>query len=328
MNPGKGPLGLLLGALSDGDAVSRQQLQRSLGLSDDDCQFAVEQMRELEIPLLADGEILQLAYAIELLSRDAILEHAGPIGERLSDLEVFLEIGSTNDFLLGRADRFSPQPRVCIAELQSKGRGRRGRTWFSPFGTNLYFSLLWRWNSSQALTGLSLALGVAAVEALDELGGREIGLKWPNDLYWRGRKLAGMLIDVVGDPRRGCNVVAGIGINVDMRRALSAEDRIDQPWCDLAQAMQETPSRNALGGVLLRNWLRAFAIYEQSGLEAFLERFARYDICAGMPVTVTTAKHSVEGVARGINREGQLMVDTDAGLEKFLAADVSLRLDG
>jgi len=328
MNARDGAFSLLLARLGAGEAVSRQRLQHSLAINDDDFQAALEEMARLSIPLVAEGDAVQLAYAIELLSRDDILERMGPIRDRLSDLEVFVEVGSTNDYLLEHADRLPPLPRVCIGELQTKGRGRRGRSWFSPFGANLYCSLLWRWRSSQVLTGLSLALGVAAVETLSELGAPDIGLKWPNDLYWRGRKLAGMLIDVTGDSRRACDVVAGIGINVDMRQTLSVEQQIDQPWCDLAQAMRGVPSRNLLAAALVKSWLKAFETYERSGLEAFLERFARYDVCAGQPVMVTTAMEAVDGVARGINREGALMVETSNGLQNFFAADVSLRLAG
>ena len=123
---------------------------------------------------------------------------------------------------------------VCTAEQQTAGRGRRGREWISPFGRNLYVSTVWEFTQgAAALEGLSLAVGVAVAQALKGLGLPEVQLKWPNDIQHEGKKLGGVLLEMVGDASRQCQVVVGIGVNVAMPGA--AANAIDQAWTDISR---------------------------------------------------------------------------------------------
>lgn len=321
----KSQLHQVLRFLCANQPCTNDNLAKGLCLSAAVVRNALAELEQLGVPLQREHSLVRLRRNIELLDPDLILGQAGLTTERLAGLDVHLEIGSTNDFLLQQAALDATMPRVCLAEVQSKGRGRRGRTWVSPFGANLYFSLLYRWPPGMALSGLSIALGVAVAELLADFGSDDVGIKWPNDLYWRGRKLGGLLVDISGDARRGCDIVAGLGLNIDMGQSTQRE-RIDQPWTDLAQVLGRVPSRNALAAGLIERWLRALMQYRREGLGGFLERYARFDICAGERVSVLAANDTVEGVARGINPDGALLVDVGGKIEAFFAAEVSLRL--
>ena len=161
-----------------------------------------------------------LPSSLELLDRDRILSAAtGTRVAAIDGIAVFLEVDSTNNWLREQTLKGAPSGTVCIAEMQCAGRGRRGRTWVSPFAANLYLSLLWRSaNGAAALGGLSLVTGIAVLRALRGYGIEEAGLKWPNDILVRDAKLAGVLIDVVGEASGPCAVIVGVGVNVSMPR--------------------------------------------------------------------------------------------------------------
>lgn len=238
---------------------------------------------------------------------------------RLGALDVHASIDSTQSELLRRG-RAQPDGAVCIADTQTAGRGRRGRAWVSPPGANLYLSLFRRVHGGvRAQAGLSLALGVAAAEALRAAGAREAGLKWPNDLLARGRKLGGLLVETVGD---GDGVVAGIGINV--RMPPNAEVAIDQPWIDLATLGVGT-TRVALAAQLVTAWMDALDSFAHGGLDAFRARWRALDTLADAPVRIATASGDRHGIARGIAADGALQVEIDGHLERFHSGDVSLR---
>ena len=276
--------------------------------------------------------VCQLQTSLVLLDEQRIREHLERDANRLAAIEVHLAIDSTNDHLARLARDGVAVPMACTAELQLKGRGRRGRTWISPPASNLYFSMLWRTappepgtgTTHSQLGGLSLALGIAVAESLHAMGAAGVGLKWPNDLYWKNHKLGGLLVDVLGDPRKSCDVIAGIGVNVAMPQKVA--ETIDQPWCNLTEILGETPDRNEFAATIARAWLDAFQLFAQNGLPAFSKRWQRFDLCDGRPVVLQTEHASTEGIGRGINADGALLVEQDGVLGAHLAGEVSLRL--
>lgn len=144
-------------------------------------------------------------------------------------VDILPEVDSTNEYLKRLAFGGARSGTACLAEWQTCGRGRRGREWVSPFGANVYLSLLWRFSEGTAALGaLSLAAAVAVKRALDELAAGGVELKWPNDVQWHGRKLAGILLELGGEADGPCYVVAGVGINVAMPESRAAD--IGQPW--------------------------------------------------------------------------------------------------
>lgn len=272
------------------------------------------------------GKGYRLTQPLELLDRDKILAAMSPASqELLQQLEIHQSIESTNACLLklDADDKVSGQ--ACLAEQQTAGRGRRGRQWISPFGNNIYFSLLWEFPMGPAqLSGLSLAAGLSVVRSLETVGVSEVGLKWPNDIYWRERKLAGLLLEVTGEADGPSSVVLGIGINTGMSAAQGAS--IDQPWVSLREITGgNNISRNRLAGLVLGNLLQTMSDFERDGLQPLLDEWQRYDLYYNRPVTVQQGNRSINGVHRGIDATGALLLEYDGEIQPFHGGEVSLR---
>ena len=246
--------------------------------------------------------------------------------DRLASVDTFLEIDSTNTWLRQRALEGAPSGSVCVAEMQSAGRGRRNRHWVSPFAASLYLSLLWRSSAGAAeLGGLSLAAGVAIVRSLRVFGIDTAGLKWPNDVLVDGAKLAGILIDVIGESTGPCSVIIGIGINVAMPETAAVQ--IDQNWTDLRRLTgRETISRNRLASAVLDHTVAALEEFERSGLQPFLEEWSRHDVIQDRQVSLRLPNEVIQGRACGIDAGGALLVDTASGRRRFASGEVSLRI--
>lgn len=213
---------------------------------------------------------------------------------------------------------------VFFAEFQSGGVGRNGRAWASPASANLYFSLSRRFSRSlSAMSGLSLAAGVAAAEALHAMGFAGVGLKWPNDLWVGARKLGGILVQLRNDPP-GCSAIIGIGLNV--RMPAEAARRIDQAWCDLSQLGDGDVSRNEVAARLLGVLLPAMQSFDEEGLSPFLTRWQALDALRGKPVRVTDGAQQFGGTCLGIDADGALRLRGEGGQERsFHGGEVSLR---
>jgi BirA family biotin operon repressor/biotin-[acetyl-CoA-carboxylase] ligase len=317
----------LLDHLSADAAVSGSALAARLGVTRAAVWKQVEALRAAGAPIeAAAGRGYRLAWPIEWLDRKRIaLELDADQRRRLGGIAVHWQIDSTSSELLRSAAHSAADLLVCCAETQSAGRGRRGRGWRSPLGGNLYFSLLKRFDHGMgALTGLSLAAGVAVVAALADCGVTGTGLKWPNDVLARGRKLAGVLIELGGEFLGPCHAVIGIGINLRLPGAIAAG--IDQPVIDVAALTgAEPPSRNRLAGRLLARLIEALDRFAAHGFAAFHDDYARLDLLDGRPVTVHAADGAHAGIAAGVDARGALRVRIGNGVHSFDSAEVSVR---
>jgi BirA family biotin operon repressor/biotin-[acetyl-CoA-carboxylase] ligase len=266
--------------------------------------------------------------SLELLDRELIL--AGLTGEaraRVSRLELYPVLDSTNAYLLAQARAGWPSGVVCLAERQTAGRGRLGRDWLTPFGAGLAFSLLWRFETQpEALSGLSLATGIAVVRVLRDAGATDVGLKWPNDVWWRGRKLGGILLES-GVTADSVHVVAGIGINI----ALPGEEAtvIDQPWVDLREILgTDRISRNRLASSLIGELIGIFAGFERGGFADLAAEWARFDRVAGRRVSLRLANTTISGIARGVDATGALLLESvDGVISPYIGGEISLRVE-
>jgi BirA family biotin operon repressor/biotin-[acetyl-CoA-carboxylase] ligase len=238
------------------------------------------------------------------------------------DVEVVRETGSTNADLVARAAQLG-RPTLLVAEHQSAGRGRAGRSWLSAPGDSLTFSLAWKFAAApQGLAGLPLAVGVALAEALLALR-VPVQLKWPNDLLKDGAKLAGILIEVQGAADGGTWAVIGIGLNLSMPGEL--EQRIGRsvasaPWLGRMD-------RDALMAALLDKLAAALDQFAAHGFGAFRARWDELHAWRGRQVAVIDDGAVLQqGVAAGVDDSGRLLLDSAGGRVAVLAGDVSLRL--
>jgi BirA family biotin operon repressor/biotin-[acetyl-CoA-carboxylase] ligase len=314
--------------LADGEWHSGETLAEALGLSRSAVWKAVHKAGKglgLEI-VCQPGRGYRLAEPLELLDARTILAGLGDDGRRwVSRLEIFDTVESTNTHLLRAGRDGAPSGALCLAERQTAGRGRRGRAWVSPFGANVYLSLLWRYPAGPGeLGGLSLAAGSAIAAVLEGEGVEGLALKWPNDVLWGRRKLAGLLLDVVAEAQGPSLVVVGLGVNTRLRGAET--QAIDQPWVDLDAIIGPgVYSRNRLAVRLAQALAAVMEGYGRSGLAPFLAQWEQYDRHRGEPVAVQLGDRTVVGIQEGVTGDGALRLCVDGAIRTFRAGEVSLR---
>ncbi len=305
--------------------VSGDALAQEAGLTRAAMWKRIEALREAGVEIDAQaGRGYALRHPVELLQADAIIDALPPfVRAGLASLEIAWSLDSTNSELLRRE---TPAHGVAalIAERQTGGRGRRGKSWASPLAAHLYLSLSRQFSGGLArLGGLSLVAGVATAEALHESGYADVRLKWPNDLVVEGRKLGGLLVEGGGEHAGPVRAVIGLGLNVRMPEAMAAT--LDQPWTDLARLMDPPPSRNALAARLLTHLLLALDRFDVEGLAPFLASYARFDALMGREVIVHLAGESQTGIATGIAEDGALRVRVGGKERVFHAGEISVR---
>jgi BirA family biotin operon repressor/biotin-[acetyl-CoA-carboxylase] ligase len=319
----------LVDALASGEWRSGEELAAQAGVTRAALGKRVGHLRDWGLEVEAEaGRGYRLAQPLQRLDA-ARIRALLPADRALRGLEVLPRTDSTNQRLLEGDPAADPQ--ALFAELQTAGRGRRGRQWRSPFGANLYLSLAWSFPAwPPQLSALSLAVGVACARALRGAGLREVMLKWPNDLRVGERKLGGILIEQRGEAGGACRVVIGIGLNVAMTVAQAGE--LGQPWVSLqdalAQAGREAPERNALAAALLGELLAALERFQHEGFTPFLPDWAALDLTANQPVRIEGASEPLHGIARGVDAQGALIVEAQGRRHHVHSGEVSLRLGG
>lgn len=311
----------VLDVLADGELHSGETLAQRFGISRAALAKRIDHLRDWGVALGAQaGAGYRLSMPLERLDGQRLRAQAQGLR-----VEVLTSTDSTNTQLLA-ADA-AQDPQVLFAERQTAGRGRRGRSWVSPFGCNLYGSLAYSFSEwPPRLTALPLAMAVALARVVEAAGLPEVGIKWPNDLQVEGKKLAGILMETRGEAGGACRVVVGVGLNL----ALAAEQAsaITQPWTGLAAELaargRVMPSRNALAASLACALLAACEHFTSHGFAPFAAEWKRRDVLANRSVTVDAAP-PVLGIARGVDADGGLLIDTEQGRIAVHAGDVSVR---
>jgi BirA family transcriptional regulator, biotin operon repressor / biotin---[acetyl-CoA-carboxylase] ligase len=311
--------------LADGEFRSGEAMARVLGVSRASVWNALSSLDDYGIEVFkVRGRGYRLAQPLEFLEPQKIATALGSKAACFS-LEVADRIDSTNAQLLKRAAAGASSGTVIAAEWQTAGRGRRGRTWHALPGAALTFSLLWRFEQGAGfLAGLSLAAGLAVTRALAALNVRDAGLKWPNDVLWEGRKLAGILIEMQGDMLGPSAAVIGIGLNCRLPPQLI--DRIDQPAADFTTAAGAVPDRNALLARLLIELDGVLTLFSREGFAPFRAEWRTCDVYRGKPVRIALPDGGiVNGIEEGVAENGALLVATNSGELRFHSGEVSLR---
>jgi BirA family transcriptional regulator, biotin operon repressor / biotin---[acetyl-CoA-carboxylase] ligase len=322
----------LVRLLADGELHSGERLASALGVSRSAVWKIIAELRERGIPVLSvDRRGYRLERAVELLDGASLRAAAARRGRSLPErTEVLFELSSTNDYLYAAPAPPPGEPRLLFAELQTAGRGRRGRTWLAPFGAGLTFSIGYTFAEMPAdLSALSLAMGVCVARSLRDMGAPRVMLKWPNDIVHDDRKLGGLLAQLRAESGGPAYVVIGLGLNLRLPEttllALAA-DPSAAPVTDLAEACGGTHEpRVVVAASVAAEMLAGLAVFARSGFASFAGEWAALDSLRDAPVHVLRHDGSVAGVARGADVDGALLVETAGSLERVHAGDVSLR---
>lgn len=308
----------LLNLLADGEFHSGEALASQLGISRASVFNALAEVADYGVVLQRiRGRGYRLARPWQRLERAEIARWLGDAAGQF-DVEVVPQALSSNTLMLQRAANGGiPGGSVIAVELQTAGRGRMGRIWHSGLGNALTFSLLWRFDCGlNALSGLSLATGVAIMRALNRLGAQGVQLKWPNDILTAQGKLGGVLIEAQGDMLGPSTVVIGIGLNCFLPDDLAG--RIDQPANALDEVCRDRPTRNQLLAVALQELAVALHQFARDGFAVFDEEWQRYHVHQNQPIGLRMADGSVvRGIARGVGAGGELLVETAQGIRQF-----------
>ncbi|MFC0676803.1 biotin--[acetyl-CoA-carboxylase] ligase [Lysobacter korlensis] len=312
--------------------VSGDALAREFNLTRAGIWKRIAALRDAGVAVEAQaGRGYRLAAPLDLLDADAIAAAIlGPARAALDALEVAWSIDSTNSELLRRATP-AHGAAALLAERQTGGRGRLGRSWASPLAAHIYLSVARRFGDGLArLGGLSLVAGIATAEALHGLGFASVRLKWPNDLVVVDtaglRKLGGLLVEGGGEHAGPVRAVIGLGLNVRMPD--TAAQAIDQPWCDLATlaAPATTPARNEVAAAVLGHLLPALDEFDAVGLGRFLPRYAALDALHGETVELRGPAGIERGTVLGLAEDGGLRVQLASGAERRVhSGEVSVR---
>jgi BirA family transcriptional regulator, biotin operon repressor / biotin---[acetyl-CoA-carboxylase] ligase len=320
----------LLQLLADGEVHSGESLAAQLHQTRAAVWKGIERLRAIGIEVQALARRgYRLASPVELLDIGRI--HAELADDRkahLHNLELLFEVGSTNTRLLGSAPPPPSTADVCIAELQHAGRGRLGRRWVAPFGGGVAMSLGWTCSDVvRTLPALSLGVGVAVSRGLVRAGAERVKLKWPNDIWFEDRKLGGVLIELRAEAGGAAHVVIGVGVNVSLpaeaRREIEAGGAAVAAMTD---ACKEPASRNMVAGAILDELLSMLAQYERFGFAAFRDAWTALDGLYGRAAQVVVGDNAVTGIARGVDAEGALLLETKDRMQRFVSGEASLRL--
>lgn len=318
----------LLALLGDGRLHSESTLGRRLGTGPTRVHQQIQALMAQGIAIEAvPGHGFRLTERVIPLDREAILWELGQTAAFMRHRLAIMEgVDSTNNVLMSGECRADFCGQVCLAEYMTHGRGRRGRHWVSQPFKNIMLSMGWVIDrTSPGVGGLSLAAAVAVLRALRDCGLDGAGIKWPNDILWNERKLAGLLAEIRGEVAARIMVVLGVGINVRIQREYA--DRIDQPWVDLETILGAPVNRNRLAARLILALKRMFEEFERSGLASFKHEWDAAHLYAGRRVTVRSCGVDVHGIAVGIDGSGALLVRDECDhIRRFWSGDVSVRV--
>ena len=235
-------------------------------------------------------------------------------------LEVFDTISSTNDYLLRKEKNKNKDIKICIAEEQTKGRGRRGKSWISPKFKNIYFSLN-SYLKKEDLSGLSIAVALSVSKVLTKINVVSL-IKWPNDLLVGNKKICGILIETakVGELTK---VVIGIGINVNMEYS----ELIDQEWTSIKLEKKQSVDRNSIITEMINQLCITLNKFEQEEFDYFLNKFTSLDLLKDKEFTLKD-KPNETFIGKGIDNKGLLIAQNlkDQRIVKFGSGEVSLKL--
>jgi len=316
-------LNKLINLLSDGKFHDGSTMGAALGITRSAIWKIVKRLQDYGVNITSD---LTKGYRLEqpmtLYDKHKIY-NALPISEKKSyELDVFESLNSTNDYL--KTLRFKTN-KICLAELQTQGKGRFSRTWYSPFGDNIYLSISMSFNQDiSELSGLSLVISLAVLNTIEQFyASKNLSIKWPNDVLLNGKKIAGILIEGDSEVHGCCKLIIGIGLNVNMTDKKANQHA--NHWTSIKLATKKNIDKNQITASLLNNLFKYIKKFQDTGFGYFQSEWKKYDYLYGQEITITNGKKRTHGICRGVNNQGYLQVEKSDGTNvQYLSGDTSL----
>lgn len=311
---------LILSVLSDGKYHSGNELGNTLQVSRTSIAKYIHKLQSLGLDIFTvRGRGYALPYNIELLNEEFISKECSE-----TSIQIFDMIDSTNRYMMTYINKFN-QGSCILAETQTTGVGRSNSSWISPFGAQLILSMFWTYKNI-SISGLSIAIGLATVKTLEKFGIKNIGLKWPNDIYANQKKLAGILIETRASVKEGFQIVIGIGINL-INTKIMTDNHIDS--ISIADISDNYISKNKLAVELIKEYKNTLINFEKNRSSTFCVEWNKRDIfkdCKVKLIDKYTNTTIIEGIERGINDTGSILIENPQGIiESFHIGDISLR---
>ncbi|WP_341206923.1 bifunctional biotin--[acetyl-CoA-carboxylase] ligase/biotin operon repressor BirA [uncultured Psychrosphaera sp.] len=311
--------------LADGNFHSGEVIGEQLGISRAAVSGHIKTLSNIGLDIYSiTGKGYQLAGGLTLLNLKSIRQHSNLTNE----LELFPIIPSTNEYLMSliKSKNGLVDGHTILAECQTKGRGRRGKTWQSPYGSHVYLSQYRTMDSGlSAASGLSIAIGLAVANTINQFTKLQCQLKWPNDVLVDGKKIAGILVEAEGQTDGVCHLVIGVGININMPE--SSADYIEQPWTDLNNISDELIDRNVFIAKLLQELDEVYQEYQLHRLDNLYEQWNDNNAFANLTVELSSVTKKQVGKCLGIDTNGALLLEdiSTKVVSKVFGGEVSLR---
>jgi BirA family transcriptional regulator, biotin operon repressor / biotin---[acetyl-CoA-carboxylase] ligase len=317
----------LLSIISDGNVHSGQELADQLGISRAAIWKSIKYLQSLGLKIDAiRGKGYCLDREIDLLSSQQIKKMmTSSIKKHCREIEILFNTESTNSYLWNCLNTEQIYGKVVLAEYQSKGRGRRGNQWVSPVASGIYLSIGWRLEIATGTLGLlSLCIGVAVARALCAINLSKVGLKWPNDIIVDNKKLGGILLEMRGEASGPVDIVIGIGINYELPE--SARLNIDQDVTDICSNTTQRLSRNKITAIILSNVIEILVELESSANSTLIDEWRKFDCYVNKKARLLIGDKEIEGVLKGVDNQGALLMSVNGKIETYMSGEVSLRV--
>lgn len=299
----------LVQQLNDGAFHSGTSLGEALGISRNAVWKQLTQLAQQGIGIESiKNRGHRLVNPLILLDKHKITDQLSkPITSMIETFDIFASLSSTNDYIKSLPRPNLDHLRICVAEHQSNGKGRHGRTWFSPFGTNIYLSCGWHVACDLSeLGGLGLVVMIAVADAITKITGTEgFKIKWPNDLLFNDNKVCGCLVEIQAESYYDAWVTMGIGIDVNMKHNGFP---IDTPWASLFDITQKYFDRNVLIAGVLNHLSEYLKLFKEKGFSAFLDKWQNYDYLLSKTIEIACADKKWTGKMLGVDKTGQLIL--------------------
>jgi BirA family biotin operon repressor/biotin-[acetyl-CoA-carboxylase] ligase len=315
----------IISLLADGKSRSGQEIGDLLNITRSAVWKIMNKLTELGIPVERNqGKGYRFTRPVQMLNKEAIWQALSLNTQQLIPRFTLLDtVDSTNNTMLAKIKEGKPSESLVLTEHQTAGRGRLGRTWYSPYAANIYLALYWHFTKDTSeLSGLSQVITTGVLSGIAENNINDLTLKWPNGIYHGQKKLAGVLIDLIAESHSSTKAVIGISVNVSMPD-LGTE--IDQPWTDIHTITNAFPDRNKIVASILNTIYPALVEFNSHGFTPFAAHWAEHDGLAGKAISAFNAQQEIEGIAEGVGPKGELLIQTADNMIPFSNGSVKLR---